>query len=135
LATATKNRARALSPGKSRHKTATTVEAEVEVDLRPLQPAELDAVRLQITNLVGNRALEAVDQTIEHIKRGNFQAMKYLFEMVGLFPATGPAEAAVPEGSLAKILLNYLGSPEEQTRKGGVVDSDPKEKVDADAIK
>jgi hypothetical protein len=55
--------------------------------------------------------------------------MKYLFEMVGLFPATTPEETA-PEDSLAKTLLNYLGVSEGSSAK-----CDPGSTVDADAVK
>jgi hypothetical protein len=38
--------------------------------------------------------------------------MKYLFEMIGLCPATTP-EGPLPEDSLAKTLLRRLRLPEE----------------------
>jgi len=38
--------------------------------------------------------------------------MKYLFELIGLYPATGEVEAAPGEDSLAKTLLKRLGVPE-----------------------
>ena len=69
--------------------------------------ADFEKVRDEIINLVCSRALETVDQMIKHVRAGNFQAMKYLFEMVGLFPVSA-SEAATPDDSLARRLLNYL---------------------------
>jgi hypothetical protein len=105
VATPNKNGSRSK---KSRNgKSIVNSELHTELDQRHLQPVDLDSMRHQITNLVGNRALEAVNQAFEHIKVGNVQAMKYLFEMVGLFPA-GTAQPAPQEDSLGRKLLNYL---------------------------
>lgn len=135
MATAGKNRSRAHSPDKSRKRTGRATQPGVEVDLGRLQPVELDTVRRQITNLVGNRALEAVDQTIEQIKRGNFQAMKYLFEIVGLFPVTAPAEAAAPDDSLARKLLSYLETPAEPAAHQGAAGGAPVGMGNVNAVK
>jgi hypothetical protein len=110
LATPNKNRGK---PKRVRNARSIILESELQtaLDQGHLQPVDLDAVRRQITNLVGNRALEAVNQTVEHIKLGNFQAMKYLFEMVGLFPAS-TAQGDVPGDSLARNLLDYLETSE-----------------------
>jgi len=47
---------------------------------------DFDKVREEMTRRVISRALELVDDMMQHIKDGNFQAMKYLFEAVGLLP-------------------------------------------------
>jgi hypothetical protein len=47
---------------------------------------DVDAVRQEMTKRVVGRALELLDDMLQHVKDGNFQAMKYLFEAVGLFP-------------------------------------------------
>ena len=77
-----------------------------------LKRVDLGAVREHITNLVGNRAVEMVETTMDEVDKGHYLAMKYLFEMVGLCPATSPEEAP-EEDSLAKTLLRRLGLPEE----------------------
>jgi hypothetical protein len=82
------------------------------LDLHQPPPLELESVRQQVTNVVASHAIEVVYETIEHIKDGNYQAMKYLFEMVGLFPAGVSAETGGQEDSLAKILLRHLGTVE-----------------------
>lgn len=68
---------------------------------------DLDRVYEQIRRLVGNRAVNMVESLLADADQGHFQAMKCLFEMVGLCPAAGP-EAKVEEDSLAKILLRRL---------------------------
>ncbi|MBZ5572375.1 MAG: hypothetical protein LAO09_10920 [Acidobacteriia bacterium] len=77
---------------------------------------DLVALRQQITALVGNEALRMVAETVRQVHKGHYQALKYLFEMVGLYPASGTLEAP-GEDSLAATLLNYLGVSE-STKKG-----------------
>ena len=78
--------------------------------VRGQMPASKNAVELrrEIEDLVRQEAVPMVDSTIAEAKDGHFAAMKYLFEMIGLFP--GMAEAVSEEDdSLAKILLQRLG--------------------------
>ena len=77
-----------------------------------LKQVDLGVVREQITNLVGNRAVEMVETTMDEVDKGHYLAMKYLFEMIGLCPATTPEEA-LQEDSLARTLLRRLRLPEE----------------------
>jgi hypothetical protein len=79
---------------------------------KPLKHVELGPVQEHITNLVGNGAIEMVETTIAEVNKGHYLAMKYLFEMVGLFPATVPTET-LQEDSLAKTLMRRLRLPEE----------------------
>ncbi len=53
-----------------------------------------------------------VETTIREVEKGHYLAMKYLFEMIGLSPATTPEEAP-QDDSLAKALLRRLQLPEE----------------------
>jgi len=92
------------------------------VPRKALKQVDLSVVREQITNLVGNRAVDMVETTMDEIDKGHYLAMKYLFEMVGLCPATTP-EGAVQEDSLAKTLLRRLRLPEE-TSPGADVTKD-----------
>ncbi len=77
-------------------------------------PVDIPNVREQITRLVGNEALEMARSVVKLAGGGNYLAMKYLFEMAGLFPAIVWTESA-PEESLSKILLRNLGIPEESS--------------------
>ena len=81
---------------------------------KALKQVDLEAIREQITNLVGNGAVEMVETTMEEVGKGRYLAMKYLFEMIGLFPATAPTET-LQEDSLAKTLMRRLRLPEETT--------------------
>jgi hypothetical protein len=76
------------------------------------KPADLSAIREQITNLVGNEAVGMVETTIAEVEKGHYLALKYLFEMVGLYPTSGPDESP-GEDSLARTLLRRLGFPED----------------------
>ena len=72
---------------------------------------ELSALRRQITDLVARNAVAMVQQAIDAVnEEGQYQAIKYLFEMIGLYPATA-AEDSPAEDSLVKTLLQYLGLP------------------------
>ena len=67
---------------------------------KALKQVDLAVVGGQITNLVGNSAVEMVQITMDEVKKGHYLAMKYLFEMIGLCPAT------TPEGPLARRLVS-----------------------------
>ncbi len=75
------------------------------------KPVDLAEIRQQITDLVGNDAVGMVEITMEEVGKGHYLGMKYLFEMIGLYPATGEDGALVPH-SMAAILLRRLGLPE-----------------------
>jgi hypothetical protein len=79
---------------------------------KPGKPADLTAIRLQISNLVGHQAVAMVETTMDEAEKGHYVAMKYLFEMIGLYP-TAALEEAPGEDSLARTLLRRLGLPEE----------------------
>jgi hypothetical protein len=76
------------------------------------QATDLAAIRQQITDLVGNQAVPMVEITISEVDKGHYAAMKYLFEMIGLYPAATQEETQ-GEDSLARTLLRRLGLPEE----------------------
>jgi len=94
------------SKGRKSPKKASTAQEKA------LKQVDLAVVRGQITNLVGNRAVKMVTATMNEVDKGHYLAMKYLFEMIGLCPATAP-EGPLPEDSLAKTLLRRLKLPEE----------------------
>ncbi|HKW16221.1 MAG TPA: hypothetical protein VJO35_01810 [Terriglobales bacterium] len=79
-------------------------------DARP--PLELAALRRKITELVAQNAVPMVQQAIDAVREeGQYQAMKYLFEMIGLYPASADDESGA-EDSVAQILLSRLGLPD-----------------------
>ena len=84
----------------------------VVTELVLIAPMDMEGLRGHIRGLVCANAVEMVETTVERVKKGQHQAMKYLFEMIGLFPATAIPD--VPqEDSLAGMLLTRLGIEEE----------------------
>ena len=79
----------------------------------PRELLGLEALRQQITSLVCAEAVPMVETTIEQVQNGHYQALKYLFEMIGLYPAVGGQETP-DEDFLAKTLLRHLGISEEE---------------------
>lgn len=76
------------------------------------EPMDKEALRGEISKQVRAAAPGMVSITIKQVNDGHYQAMKYLFEMIGLFPA--PAMQDMPqEDSLAGMLLDRLGMREE----------------------
>ena len=73
---------------------------------------DLAEIRRQITDLVGIGAVGMVETTMEEVGKGHYLGMKYLFEMIGLYPAIA-AEDAPAQDSLAATLLRRLGLAEE----------------------
>ena len=82
--------------------------ATTELMVVALQPVDMGALRDHISNMVCANAEAMVEKIIAHVNGGNHQAMKYLFEMVGLFPATAMPDLP-QEDSLAGMLLGRLG--------------------------
>jgi hypothetical protein len=77
------------------------------------RPVDLAVVRQKIANKVGEQAENMVKTTIGEVGKGHYPAMKFLFEMVGLYPS-GANEEPVGENVLAKTLLRRLSLPEEE---------------------
>jgi hypothetical protein len=97
---------------KSRMKARTRKSKRVSTRKGSRQQTDLAAIREQITNLVRDQAVPMVEITIEEVDKGHYAAMKYLFEMIGLYPAPALEEAA-GEDSLAGTLLRRLRLPED----------------------
>lgn len=85
----------------------------------PREPPDLAEIRRQIEELVGNGAVGMVEHTIEEVANGHYLGMKYLFEMIGLYPATSTKDAPVQD-SLAAILLRKLGLADAPIPEPGV---------------
>jgi hypothetical protein len=78
----------------------------------PTAKADPSALRRQITDLVAQNAVSMVQNAIDAVnEEGQYQAIKYLFEMVGLYPAAAGDDSQV-EDSLLKTLLHHLGLAE-----------------------
>ena len=89
---------------------------------RPAAKAiDLAEIRRQISDLVGNGAVGMVESTMEEVGKGHYLGMKYLFEMIGLYPATSADDRPL-EDSLAAILLRSLGLPQAPMPEAGVTE-------------
>lgn len=100
------------------------------------KPLDFEALRRKINLLVGNQAVDLVESAIAEADKGHFAAMKYLFEMIGLYPTT-EQEITPGEDSLAKTLLQRLGLPEEPLLERAEAKDSPAETTapGADAVK
>lgn len=71
--------------------------------------SDLSGLRSKITELVAQNAVAMVQCAIDSVKdEGQYQSIKYLFEMIGLFPAIEGSESG-GEDCLAEVLLQHLG--------------------------
>jgi hypothetical protein len=79
---------------------------------KPAAETDLPALRRQINELIARNAVAMVQRAIDLVtEEGQYQAIKYLFEMIGLYPAASGSEDEHEE-SLARKLLQHLGIPE-----------------------
>jgi len=83
------------------------------------KPVDLAEIRQQITKLVGSDAVGMVETTIEEVGKGHYLGMKYLFEVIGLYPATA-ADGVPTSESMAATLLRRLGVAEAPTPEQSV---------------
>lgn len=75
----------------------------------PGSDANLPELRQKITGLVARNAVAMVQCAIDGVmEEGQYQAIKYLFEMVGIYPPMA-GDNDVPEDTLSKVLLRHLG--------------------------
>jgi hypothetical protein len=75
---------------------------------------DLAAVRQKIANHVGTKAFDMVKVlTSDAATKGNLPVMKFLFEMVGLYPVTEPESDPEEKNCLARTLLERLGLDDE----------------------
>jgi hypothetical protein len=82
------------------------------------KPVDLVEIRQQIANLVGNDAVGMVEVTMEEVEKGHDLGMKYLFEMIGLYPAAG--EDGVVYRIPWRRLCRTIGLPEPATLEPAV---------------
>jgi len=75
------------------------------------KPADMVAVRENINVLVRDSAELIAAKVIEVAKMGQLASAKYLFEAVGLYPATEETAPTQIEDTLAHTLLTRMGLP------------------------
>ena len=69
---------------------------------------DLAEIRRQIADLVGNGAVGMVETTIEEVGKGHYLGMKYLFEMIGLYPAISTDDAPIQESMAAPCCADWV---------------------------
>jgi len=74
-------------------------------------PTDLNSLRQKISNMVAGDAVEMVNDVIAEVHKGQHTPMKYLFELIGLYPSAGEEEGPLDD-SLVETLLRRLGFPE-----------------------
>ena len=77
------------------------------------KPVDMVKVRENINDLVTDSAEDIATEVIKVAKTGQLASAKYLFEVVGLYPATEETKAKPQEDSLALTLLRRMGLPTE----------------------
>jgi hypothetical protein len=103
----------------AKQKSATGANRKVAAGKGKRKAKNLSELREQITDMVTGEAVGLVKTTIEEADKGHFAAMKYLFEMIGLYPAPG-AEEPEADDTLAKTLIRRLQLPEEPIPQNSV---------------
>lgn len=84
------------------------------------KPVDLQAIRETIANTVGADALDICCALAEEAGKGELAPAKFLFEMIGLYPAVAANEDDEYEqegeggGDLAQVLLRRLALPVEK---------------------
>jgi hypothetical protein len=75
-------------------------------------PVSLEEVRERVRRVIADKAEEMTSANVEEASKGNLSPLKYLFEVLGLYPATAGEEAEPAEGNdLARVLLKRFNFP------------------------
>ena len=75
-------------------------------------PVNLEEVRERVRRVIAEKAEEMTNANAEEASKGNLTPLKYLFEVLGLYPATAAEETEPTEGNdLARVLLKRLNFP------------------------
>ena len=107
-----KARGKSKSTSESKQKSTTRQSAKTSGGGKK-KPVDMVRVRENINDMVGSSAKEIAAKVIEVAKTGQLASAKYLFEAVGLYPATEETRAKPPNDSLAFTLLKHMGLPTE----------------------
>jgi hypothetical protein len=98
--------------GKAKDKEAAIKVARKTSLPRTKKPVDLGEVRQEIARIVGTQATVIAQSVVDEGKKGNLEPVKYLFEMIGLYPAPDGPGMNPGEDSLVKRLLQRLELPE-----------------------
>lgn len=103
---------KAKGKGKSAVKKVEAKRSSPKPKPKPKKGKDLDKVREGIDNQIKDSARLIANKVIEVAKTtGQLASAKYLFEAVGLYPASAPSEARPLETTIAHQLLTKMGIP------------------------
>jgi hypothetical protein len=104
----TKAKARTQSTDKETKKTTAKKSADKGKDANPVE------MRQQITNIAGIAMDGIAKAVVDDAKKGQLATVKYLFEVIGVYPRVSDDENAnkPEEDTLARRLIQRLGLPE-----------------------
>ena len=94
-------------------------------------PKTLAEAREKLANLVRESSPAIATALIEAAKDGQVAPAKFLFEVVGLYPATDEAGEGLEKNSLAHLLLERLGLSSEPVTG----EEEPVEATKAEAVR
>ena len=102
-----------MSVKKAKGKGRATAKKVAEGKGAPKASKQVDMVQVRenINNLVMNSARKIAIEVIKVALTGQLATAKYLFEAVGLYPASEQAEARPLETTMAHQLLTRMGIP------------------------
>jgi hypothetical protein len=98
---------------KAKGKSKAAVKAAVKTKAETKKGKDIVEVRGNIDNLVKNAAELIAAEVIKVALTGQLATAKYLFEAIGLYPATEQTLPPPVVGSLAHTLLKRMGLPTE----------------------
>jgi hypothetical protein len=88
------------------------------------KPEEMQRSRNEVVNLIVDSSVDMTQRVVQSVsERGNFTALRFLWEVAGLFPNAPSPEDSEQEAS-AKALLEKLGLYEEGPGDEGDPDGD-----------
>jgi hypothetical protein len=117
-----KKKAKSKTAAKKIAKKKGTTKTEKEQELNPAE------VRKEVSLMVQQEASTMAQAVIDDAKKGQLPSVKYLFEVMGVFPATNESKEGTPEeDSLAKTLLTRLNIPLEPIKHDEDGDDEPVE--------
>jgi hypothetical protein len=100
-----------VKKAKSKSKAAAKKSAKKKGAAKINKPADMVAVRENINDLVRDSAEFIASKVIEVARTGQLASAKYLFEAVGLYPATEETAPTPIKDTLAHTLLTRMGLP------------------------
>jgi hypothetical protein len=78
------------------------------------KPEEMQSARNQVVNLIVDSSVEMIQRVVRSVsERGSVPALRFLWEVAGMFPTAPGSEDSEQEATAAKSLLEKLGLYEE----------------------